>query len=64
MENSLACLELSHDELVTLANALNEVLHGFEVNEFGSRIGVPREEASLLHESLLALLKQYPRPTW
>jgi len=47
-----------------VANALNEVLHGFDVNEFGSRIGVPREEASLLHESLLALLKQYPRPTW
>ena len=44
-------LEFSSDELRALNNALNEVLHGpdaIEEWEFGTRMGVTREEASQL----------------
>lgn len=41
-------VEFSRDELRALNNALNEVLHGpdaIEEWEFGTRMGVTREEA-------------------
>jgi hypothetical protein len=48
---SLPTVELSHDELVTLSNALNEVLHGpdaIEEWEFQTRTGATREDAKRL----------------
>jgi len=45
---SAASLILSADELVTLDNALNDVLHGIHVDEFQTRIGISRDAARLL----------------
>lgn len=36
---------LSHDELLLLNNAVNEVCNGIEAREFSTRIGSSREEA-------------------
>jgi len=59
-----AVVDLSHDEMRMLANALNEVLHGLAINEFGTRMGVSKEEAKELLGSLRALLAHYPGPSW
>jgi hypothetical protein len=48
-------------ELRTLCNALNEVLHGISVEDFGSRVGVTREEATLLFDSLFREYRQATR---
>ena len=50
MDVSLPNVELSHDELVTLSNALNEVLHGpdaIEEWEFQTRIGASRDDGNV-----------------
>jgi hypothetical protein len=50
-EDQSVVLRLSQDELVTLNNALNEILHGPETVadwEFHPRVGISREEAESL----------------
>lgn len=49
-------LRMTQDELVILNNALNEVCHGFEVDEFETRIGSSREQASVLLQAIGRLL--------
>lgn len=44
-ESGGAFVVVSHDELLTISNALNEVCNGLEIPEFATRIGVMREEA-------------------
>lgn len=41
-----ATIRLSRIELYTLNNALNEVCNGLDIEEFATRMGVEREEAS------------------
>jgi hypothetical protein len=52
--NGVLNVELTDDDLVALANALNEVLHGpdaIEELEFTTRMGVTRAEAEALLNS-------------
>jgi hypothetical protein len=43
--NSSILIELSLDNLFILHNTLNEICHGFRLNDFESKIGVSREQA-------------------
>jgi hypothetical protein len=38
-------VELTADEALLLNNALNEVLHGIDIPEFQTRLGVTRQRA-------------------
>jgi hypothetical protein len=49
-------LRVTQDELVIFNNALNEVCHGFEVDEFETRIGGSRDEAAALLQAIGRLL--------
>jgi len=49
-------LRVTQDELVIFNNALNEVCHGFEVDEFETRIGASRDEAAALLQAIGRLL--------
>ena len=52
-------VEITNDDVVIVANAINEICHGpdaIEEWEFGTRIGASREEA----EALLAVLYELP----
>jgi hypothetical protein len=54
-------LELTRDELMAAANALNEVLNGpeaIEEWEFHPRMGLDRDEAGQVHEGFLSVLRQ------
>jgi hypothetical protein len=48
LEDGRAVLELSHDELLIMNNALNEVCNGLDLPEFATRIGAQRDEARWL----------------
>ncbi len=50
-----ADIRLSIDEINTLRNALNEVCNALYVSEFKTRMGVSREEAIALADSILRL---------
>jgi hypothetical protein len=39
------CVFLTPDELLMISNALNEVCNGLDIPEFGTRMGVERDEA-------------------
>jgi hypothetical protein len=48
-------IQLTHQEIVLLANALDEVFElGFEDDEFHARLGGTRLEANILHEQIIA----------
>jgi hypothetical protein len=52
-------IELTDEELKTVNNALNEILHGPEAidePEFHTRVGVSRDEAERLLASAAAIL--------
>jgi hypothetical protein len=54
-------LELTRDELMAAANALNEVLNGPEAIEdweFHPRMGLDRDEANRVHDGFLGVLRQ------
>jgi hypothetical protein len=53
-------LIFSQDELALFANCLNEVLHGFAVPEFESRIGTTRQRAQQLLDLLNGSYEQPP----
>ena len=58
-DEETAVIRLSHDEVITLNNALNEILNGpdaIEDWEFQTRVGVSRDDA----RSLLRDLHQLP----
>lgn len=51
-------IELSHDELLVLNGALNEVSNGIDVVEFETRIGAPRASVERLLAEIQAALDQ------
>ncbi|MCH4091117.1 hypothetical protein [Acetobacter sp.] len=51
-------IELSHDELLILNAALNEVCNGIEMFEFETRIGAPRDSVERLLSEVQAALDQ------
>lgn len=53
-----ALIEFNIDELVVLANALNEVRNGIEVIDFTTRLGATRASVDELQTQLLAVLDQ------
>jgi len=56
--NNKVTLELSKDELILLANALNEICNGLELWEFDTRIGMSMDDAKLALKSLSAVMNQ------
>ena len=69
-----ALISVSSAQLVSLANALNEICNGIQIGEgeFESRIGAPRKTLLELHATLLSkmdvteqeyeLVEVYPEP--
>lgn len=55
---------LGEDELALIANALNEVCNGVEIEdfEFSTRLGVERSEARALLAEVGAALDALPQP--
>lgn len=51
-------IELSHDELLVLNAALNEVCNGIDMFEFETRIGAPRANVERLLAEIQAALDQ------
>lgn len=58
LNHETATVELSRDELGTLGNALNEVLHGLDIWDFPIRMGVERSEAEQLLQEISDLFKR------
>ena len=54
-------IEFEGKEVTALAGAFNEVLHGIRVNDFDTRIGVARGEASQLLDELIEFLASFRR---
>jgi hypothetical protein len=56
-------LLVSEADLVVISNAINEVLHGIDVPEFHTRLGVSEDEARGLMMRVRALLaERFPGP--
>lgn len=55
-----ATLALTRDELEILANALNEVCHGLDLEEFSIRMGADKPEVLKLLNRVAALLNHSP----
>lgn len=53
-----AAVELSHDELLVLNAALNEVCNGIDVFEFEARVGASRAQVESLMAEIQAVLDQ------
>ena len=53
-----ANLELSRDELEILNNALNEVCHGLDIEEFSIRMGADKAEVLKLFHRIAEALQQ------
>jgi hypothetical protein len=60
VDEDKAQLELSYNEALVLNNALNEVCNGIDIDneEFQTRIGVDREDASSLLQEVRGVLKR------
>ena len=51
-----ASLELDRNELITINNALNEILNGIDLEaEFETRVGTSREKARALLKAISSL---------
>lgn len=57
-----ADIQFSFDELMTLNDSLNEVCHGIEVIDFETKIGVSREQAKILLDSVHELINDLRPP--
>lgn len=55
---SSASVSFTEAELILLNNALNEVLNGLEVHEFGTRLGASRQEAEELLRQISLILSK------
>lgn len=53
-----ADLNITHDELLILNNALNEVCNGITLSEFQTRIGSKRNDVLVLLETVGSLLNK------
>jgi hypothetical protein len=47
-DESHVVLDLTHNELILLNNALNEVCHGLDLPDFSTRLGAERDELEAL----------------
>lgn len=56
-DESHVVLELAHNELILLNNALNEVCNGLDIPDFSTRLGAQREELEALFRQLKAALE-------
>ena len=56
-EQGAATIRFTDEELYILNNALNEVCNGLDVQDFSTRMGAEREEASDLLAQINQLLK-------
>ena len=59
-----AVIRLSEGELTAICNSLNEICHGIEIADFGTRIGYSLEETQALLDStgdLLSRMRQSNR---
>ncbi|MGN4073514.1 hypothetical protein ACS0X5_04185 [Burkholderia gladioli] len=54
-------IEVSHEELLVLNAALNEVCNGIDMFEFETRIGAPREKVERLMAEIHAALDQFEK---
>ncbi|MDR6392900.1 hypothetical protein [Paraburkholderia phenoliruptrix] len=54
-------IEVSHEELLVLNAALNEVCNGIDMFEFETRIGAPRAKAERLMAEIQAALDQFEK---
>ncbi len=50
-------LDLTHNELILLNNALNEVCHGLDLPDFSTRLGAERDELEALRLQIDGALK-------
>jgi len=50
-------LDLTHNELIVLNNALNEVCNGLDVPDFSTRLGAQRDELEALFRQIKAALE-------
>ena len=53
-----ALVQLSEDDLLLINNALNEVCHALDIQEFATRMGAERAAAERLMTSIGALVDQ------
>ena len=54
-------IEVSHEELLVLNAALNEVCNGIDMFEFETGIGAPREKVERLMAEIQAALDQFEK---
>lgn len=52
-----AIIRVDENELLLLANALNEVQNGIDITEFHTRLGAGKENATTLHKQLKEALR-------
>ena len=55
-------LDLTHNELILLNNALNEVCHGLDIPEFSIRLGASWDELEALRRQINAALEGMTKP--
>jgi hypothetical protein len=55
---SSASVSFTEAEFVLLSNALNEVLNGFDVPEFDTRLGASKQETEELLHQISSLLSK------
>jgi len=62
MSGKVISVQLSENELVLLANALNEAREAIDELEFATRLGVSAKEADDLRRKLHTILAAFKRP--
>jgi hypothetical protein len=61
-DNAHVVLELTHNELIVLNNALNEVCHGLDLPDFSTRLGAQRDELDTLLRQIGEVLQGMTKP--
>jgi hypothetical protein len=61
-DNSHIVLGLTHNELILVNNALNEVCHGIDLPQFSMRLGASWEELEALRREINTALEGMTKP--
>jgi hypothetical protein len=61
-DNAHVVLELTHNELIVLNNALNKVCHGLDLPDFSTRLGAQRDELDTLLRQIGEVLQGMTKP--
>jgi hypothetical protein len=56
-DESHVVLDLTHNELILVNNALNEVCHGLDLPDFSTRLGAGRDELEALRHQIYKALE-------